>query len=167
MSTAALERETIDLLTGPEAGELLRLAVSGSAPAAPAGRHAAATAGETVTDWTTEVDSVHHRPGAGVSVGYKVSYAVAGIEVTEYLVASTAEVPDAPGVAVLQDGVRTLRVWRGAQDAVLRPPPHPEGGKAVVQRRSEEQEYELQLLGEVVYHPWLATTITSNSKFSD
>src|SRR5690625_759586 len=119
MSTAALERETIDLLTGPEAGELLRLAVSGSAPAAPAGRHAATTAGETVTDWTTEVDSVHHRPGAGVSVGYKVSYAVAGVEVNEYLVASTAEVPDAPGVAVLQDGVRTLRVWRRAQDPVL------------------------------------------------
>ncbi len=120
MSTAALERETIDLLTGPDAGELLRLAVTGSAPAAPAGRHAAApVAGETITDWTAEVDSVHHRPGAGVSVGYTVSYAVAGVTVDEYLVASTAEVPDAPGVAVLQDGVRTLRVWRRAQDPVL------------------------------------------------
>jgi len=119
MSTAALERETIDLLTSQDAGELLRLAVTGSAPAAPAGRHAAPSQGETIADWTTEVDSVHHRPGAGVSVGYKVSYAVAGAEVNEYLVASTAEVPDAPGVAVLQDGVRTLRVWRRAQDPVL------------------------------------------------
>ncbi len=120
MSTAALEREAIDLLTSPDAGELLRLAVTGSVPAAPAGRHAAtATAGETITGWRAEVDSVHHRPGAGVSVGYTVSYAVAGVPVSDYLVASTAEVPDGPGVAVLQDGVRTVRVWRRAQDPVL------------------------------------------------
>src|SRR5699024_11489034 len=99
MSTAALERETIDLLTGPEAGELLRLAVSGSAPAAPAGRHAATTAGETVTDWTTEVDSVHHRPGGGVGVGYKGSYAVGGVVGNEGLVAWTAEGPGGPGGA--------------------------------------------------------------------
>lgn len=120
MSSPALERETIDLLTGSDAGELLRLAVTGSAPAASTGRHAAtSSAQEAITDWGAQVDSVHHRPGAGVSVGYKVSYAVAGVPVSEYLVASTAEVPEAPGVAVLQDGVRTVRVWRRAQDPVL------------------------------------------------
>lgn len=120
MSSPALERETIEVLTGSDAGELLRLAVLGSGRVGPPGRHVSPDGdGETVTDWLAQVDSVHHRPGAGVSVGYRVSYAVAGVQVSEYLVASTAEVPDGPGVAVLQDGVRTVRVWRRAQDPVL------------------------------------------------
>ena len=120
MSSPALERETIEVLTGSDAGEMLRLAVTGSGRAGAPGRHAAPeTDEETITDWLAQVDSVHHRPGAGVSVGYRVSYAVAGVQVSEYLVASTAEVPDGPGVAVLQDGVRTVRVWRRAQDPVL------------------------------------------------
>ena len=78
MPSPALERETIEVLTGSDAGELLRLAVIGSTRSGPPGRHASADAStETVTDWRAEVDSVHHRPGAGVSVGYRVSYAVA------------------------------------------------------------------------------------------
>ena len=120
MPSPALERETIEVFTGSDAGELLRLAVIGSTRSGPPGRHASADAStETVTDWRAEVDSVHHRPGAGVSVGYRVSYAVAGVPVSEYLVASTAQVPDGRGVAVLQDGVRTVRVWRRAQDPLL------------------------------------------------
>lgn len=120
MSSPALERETIEVLTGDDAGELLRLAVIGSGRAGTPGRHASPSPeGEIITDWLAQVDSVHHRPGAGVSVGYKVTYAVAGVQVSEYLVASTADIPDGPGVAVLQDGIRTVRVWRRAQDPVL------------------------------------------------
>lgn len=120
MSSPALERETIEVLTGPDAGELLCLALIGSGRAGTPGRHASPDpGGETITEWRAVVDSVHHRPGAGVSVGYRVTYGVASVQVSEYLVASTAEVPDGPGVAVLQDGVRTVRVWRRAQDPVL------------------------------------------------
>src|SRR5690625_7464536 len=109
MATAALGRETIDLLTSQDAGELLRLAVTGSAPAAPAGRHAAPSQGETIADWTTEVDSVHHRPGAGVSVGYKVSYAVAGAEGNEYQFANSSEMTVAYGGKLLQVVGRNTR----------------------------------------------------------
>ena len=73
------------LLTGPRASSVLSAAL--------------APAGQRLASW--EVHSVHHRPGAGVSVGYTaVVVAPNGRSTTEYLCATTARLsnPHAPGL---------------------------------------------------------------------
>ncbi|WP_420111719.1 phosphotransferase [Pseudactinotalea sp.] len=94
------------LLTGPEAPEIVRAALLGSEPAD--------------MDLQVRVLAVHHRPGAGVSVCYDVTHA--GAPLGEVLVASTSEPTrhdHTDGVAVLDDGARSLRVWRRADDPAL------------------------------------------------
>ena len=74
-SSASQEPEEVALLTGPRAASVLSAAL--------------APAGQRLASW--EVHSVHHRPGAGVSVGYTaVVVAPNGRSTTEYLCATTA-----------------------------------------------------------------------------
>lgn len=105
-TTPAAEADDLAVLTGPASTDLLRAALAGSAAAVPG--------------LSVAVDRVHHRPGAGVSVGYRVAYGSPVGDVVEYLVASTApRVPDGDGVAVLDDGERRVRVWRHPGDPML------------------------------------------------
>lgn len=71
-------------------------------------------------DLRVDVHQVHHRPGAGVSVGYRVQFTTPRGPVRDYVVASTApQASEGPGVAVLNDGVRTVRMWRRPFDPAL------------------------------------------------
>src|SRR5690606_7545258 len=103
---AADEDADLALLTGPDAVEIVRAALTGEGPP-PA-------------DLAVTVAAVHHRPGAGVSGCFDVTHAAA--PAGEVLVASTTPPSRHDGtdaVAVLADGVRTLRVWRRADDPAL------------------------------------------------
>lgn len=99
------EDADLALLTGPDAVDIVASALVGDAPA-PDGL-------------TVQVEAVHHRPGVGVSVCYQVRWSGAA---SQALVASTVapsrhEATDR--VAVLDDGVRRLRVWRREDDPAL------------------------------------------------
>ncbi len=108
-SSASREPEEVALLTGPRAASVL------SAALAPAGRR--------LDSW--EVHSVHHRPGAGVSVGYTaVVLSADGRRSTEYLCATTARLtnPQAPGltrVAPTGGDGPAVHVWRHPGDPEL------------------------------------------------
>ena len=96
----------LELLTGPDARDVVAGALVGDGPR-PDGLR-------------VDVAAVHHRPGLGVSVCYEVSHA--GAAVPEVIVASTTEPTRGDGtdrVAVLDDGVRQVRVWRRADDPAL------------------------------------------------
>jgi len=104
--TGVGEDADLALLTGAESVEIVRAALVGE--------------GEAPQHLRVAVSAVHHRPGAGVSVCYDVTHAAA--PEGEVLVASTAPVARSDrtaAVAVLDDGVRTLRVWRRADDPAL------------------------------------------------
>ena len=106
VTTTLTERDDLDLLTGAQAQELIRAALTGT--------------GGDVDDLHVQVDRVHHRPGSGVSVAYRVGYGSPAGQVSEYLVASTA--PSArgdEGTALLDDGERQVRVWRHVDDPAL------------------------------------------------
>ncbi len=113
-STAARESRDLEDLTGPGRVDIVRAALLGITPADGA-------APVTVQlHLSVEVDRVHHRPGAGVSVGYRVGYDGGGGRVNEYLVASTApRLPESDQVALLEDGDRQVRVWRHPHDPAL------------------------------------------------
>lgn len=127
------QRAWLDLLTTPEAGDLLAVALGAD--------------GAGLAAW--RVHQVHARPGAEVTVGYDVvarraapvahgavpgparAGAVPGpgsgagadpVDAAEYLLATTAPLsPDAvrPGVVRLADGPRVLHVWRHPADPLL------------------------------------------------
>lgn len=107
------EAEVLDLLTGPDARDLLGLAMD--------------TAGVEVTDHV--VHNVQHRPGDGVTVGYRVWVRDGrqegdGAEPREeyVLVSSTAgrDVPaDSPGLVRLDGPHGRLLVWRHPHDPAL------------------------------------------------
>jgi aminoglycoside phosphotransferase (APT) family kinase protein len=104
--TGVGEDADLALLTGPESVEIVRAALVG--------------ASGQVDGLDVEVTAVHHRPGAGVSVCYRVSHVAAAAG--EVIVASTTPTrrqDSTRSVAVLQDGARTLRVWRRADDPAL------------------------------------------------
>lgn len=104
-------REPYDLalLTGARAGEVLTAAVRAM--------------GQVLESW--QVHTVHHRPGAGVTVGYSASVrTMEGAPSSEYLCASTARLsnPMAPGVvrvAPLQAGDPEVHVWCHPADPEL------------------------------------------------
>mgnify|MGYP001507738892 FL=1 len=110
------QRAWLDLLTGPDAEGLLAAALGAD--------------GAGLGTW--RVHQVHARPGAEVTVGYDVvarrtlparpGGAVASVDATAYLLATTAPLPpDAvgPGVARLEDGPRVVHVWRHPADPLL------------------------------------------------
>jgi len=114
------QRAWLDLLTTPEAGELLAVALGAD--------------GASLATW--RVHQVHARPGAEVTVGYDVvarrsapvghgavpGPGAAPVDAAEYLLATTAPLsPDAvgPGVVRLDDGPRVLHVWRHPADPLL------------------------------------------------
>lgn len=106
---ARREPEEVALLTGPRAASVLAAAL--------------APAGQRLESW--EVHSVHHRPGAGVSVGYTaVVLSPDGRRRTEYLCATTARLsnPQAPGltrVAPTGGDGPPVHVWRHPADPEL------------------------------------------------
>ncbi|WP_126382290.1 phosphotransferase [Actinomyces howellii] len=106
---AGHESEEVSLLTGPRAASVLAAAL--------------APAGQQLMSW--EVHSVHHRPGAGVSVGYTAVVASAGgRRTTEYLCATTARLsnPQAAGLTRVAPtgGVGpAVHVWRHPADPEL------------------------------------------------
>ena len=106
-SVAAQERAALALLTGPRAGDLLGAALSKD--------------GADLTEW--EVHELHHRPGAGVTVGYTVTYAAAAGSRSDYLLLSTAKLSDesvaAGRAAKLSDGATTVFAWRHPLDPEL------------------------------------------------
>ncbi|QJW37612.1 phosphotransferase [Cellulosimicrobium protaetiae] len=110
------QRAWLDLLTAPEAGELLAVALGAD--------------GASLDTW--RVHQVHARPGAEVTVGYDVVARRAlaprpgagpgAVDAAEYLLATTAPLsPDAagPGVVRLADGPRVVHVWRHPADPLL------------------------------------------------
>ncbi|MFF2269907.1 aminoglycoside phosphotransferase family protein [Cellulosimicrobium cellulans] len=110
------QRAWLDLLTAPEAGELLAVALGAD--------------GASLDTW--RVHQVHARPGAEVTVGYDVvarrtlaagpGEGSVSADAAEYLLATTAPLsPDAvgPGVVRLADGPRVVHVWRHPADPML------------------------------------------------
>src|SRR5690625_1239115 len=71
-------------------------------------------------DLRVDVHQVHHRPGAGVSVGYRVQFTTPRGPVRDYVVASPApQAGDGDGGAALNDGARTVRRWRRPCDPAI------------------------------------------------
>src|SRR5659263_412181 len=102
------EPEQVELLTGPEAEGLLVAALG--------------TEGATTSSWS--VHSLHHRPGAGVSVGYSLAVRTAGGATTsQYVCATTSRLSrhDTPGLVRLEQpgGGGTVHVWRHPHDPEL------------------------------------------------
>lgn len=97
------ERDDVELLTGPGAADILGAAL--------------AAEGSTLGPW--QVHAVHHRPGAGVSVGYTVRRREG--EVDDYLCASTGRVtaPAGAGLVRLESGASVVHVWRHPADPEL------------------------------------------------
>jgi hypothetical protein len=94
------------LLTSPEAGEVLQLALTGD----PSAR---------LPGFRFEIDRVHHRPGADVSAIYRIYYDPPrpGSPIEEWLGLTTADVQD--GVATLVHNDLVLRCWRHPADPRL------------------------------------------------
>lgn len=96
----------LDLLTGEDAGDLLRAAL--------------ATAGEELLSW--RVKQVDHRPGSSTTAAYDVKVAAPDGERSALLAASTGlRRPGAvrPGVLQLSDGQTQVAVWRFPLDPGL------------------------------------------------
>ncbi|MEW6957575.1 hypothetical protein [Trueperella pyogenes] len=107
------ERRALQLLTGASAGEMLALALDGI-----------------VRSW--QVRAVNHRPGAGVSVGYSVTWdrishenSVREVRVRKdsYIVASTAKIAeanlDAVGAITLYADDLPVHIWQFPNDPEL------------------------------------------------
>lgn len=102
-SLSQAERDDVALLTGPGAGEILQTAL--------------AAEGGTLGAW--RVHTVHHRPGAGVTVGYTVEAGAGGQD--DYLCATTGRVTAEPGEGLvrLENGRTVVHVWRHPADPEL------------------------------------------------
>ncbi|AWE41977.1 phosphotransferase [Actinobaculum sp. 313] len=105
----AREGEDLALLTGSTAGDMLRGAVGTDA---------------VLRSW--QVHSVHHRPGAGITVGYTVTVdrqSAAGTwqRQEEYLCASTARLAHAssPHLTHLRSGDTRVAIWTYPEDPEL------------------------------------------------
>lgn len=112
MSGQVREREDLIMLTGPSAGEMLRTALM--------------TMGYPAIVRSWSVHSIHHRPGAGVTVGYaltidRIEPAGEQIRTEEYMCASTARISqqDTPGLVHLTSQETGVWVWRYPGDPEL------------------------------------------------
>ena len=102
------DERALNLLTGPEAGDILAAALRPD--------------GAELVSW--HLDAVHHRPGAGVTVGFDVAHrAPTGAEGRDYLCLSTARLTsDARrqgGYLTLDDGDAKVVAWRHPHDPEL------------------------------------------------
>lgn len=95
--------DATELLTGPGAEALLQSALTGRQQTP-------------VPGFRYEIDAVHARPGAETSVGYQVWYHVNGEEVTDRLVATTADVTAQVQITVEE---QTINLWRHPADPEL------------------------------------------------
>jgi len=95
----------LELLTGPEAADLLQAAVG--------------AAGGELVSWTAR--QVDHRPASSTTVSYRASVRWGDGTRTETLAAraGTRRSPDAPGVVRVGDGDREVAVWRFPLDPEL------------------------------------------------
>lgn len=105
---AMSERDQLELLTGPDAAALLAQALG--------------TEGARLETWS--VHSLHHRPAAGVTVGYSLTVrGLDGSVSSQYVCASTARLScaDAPGLVRLErpDLPVQVHVWRHPNDPEL------------------------------------------------
>lgn len=111
---ALRETREVELLTGDDAGDMLSAALASTG---------------TVRSW--RVHSVHHRPGAGVTVGYTVQIegpggshvlAPGGNVADEYICATTGRVSQPPSDILVRidgpDGI-IVHVWRHPNDPEL------------------------------------------------
>ena len=112
MTTPESEAADQAWLTSPEHADLLR--------------HALAPEGITLV--SSEVHEVHHRPGAGVTVGYDVRVAApdrpGDAPEVQYLLATTADLTRrghevTSPIVRLDDGSRVVHVWRHPYDPLL------------------------------------------------
>lgn len=104
------EHADLAVLRGSERTAMVEAALTGSGQFDP-GRD---------RDLQVHVHQVHHRPGAGVSIGYTVHYTGPTGAVRDYVVASTSpQARSGDGVALLDDGVRQIRMWRRPFDPSL------------------------------------------------
>ncbi|MDY5584517.1 MAG: phosphotransferase [Arcanobacterium sp.] len=107
-SRAVTERQDLALLTGVRGGEMLRLAYADRA---------------VVTSW--RIHQIHHRPGAGVTVGYSVDLRNNRDGSTEdlYVLASTARISSekvfAAGGRRLRLGETRVSIWEYPFDPEL------------------------------------------------
>ena len=94
------------LMTSPEAGSVLQLAVTGDP-------------GAELPGFRFELDRVHHRPGADVSAIFQIWYDLPSPQVPteEWLGLTTVEVTD--GVTTLVHNDLVLRAWRHPADPRL------------------------------------------------
>ncbi len=94
------------LMTSPEAGSVLQLALTGDP-------------GAELPGFRFELDRVHHRPGADVSAIYQIWYDLPSPQspTEEWLGLTTVEVTD--GVATLVHNDLVLRAWRHPADPRL------------------------------------------------
>ncbi|HLS73266.1 MAG TPA: aminoglycoside phosphotransferase family protein [Actinomycetaceae bacterium] len=124
------ERDDVELLTGPGAADILRAAL--------------AVEGSTLGPW--QVHSVHHRPGAGVSVGYTVRRPEG--EVDDYLCASTGRVTAQAGAGLvrLESGDSVVHVWRHPADPELPALPVACTPERVARRLDVDQVPQIDLL---------------------
>lgn len=104
----AEERDVHELLTGPAAEDLLRAALQPD--------------GVELTGW--QVHDIHHRPRAGVTVGYTVEYARPdGSTWQDYLCLSTARLTEQAqrrgGFVTMTNGARVVHAWRHPHDPEL------------------------------------------------
>lgn len=102
------ESAQVELLTGPDARAIISAAL--------------ATEGTEVHEWS--VHALHHRPGAGVSVGYAVTVRTrAGTTQEQYVCATTGRIsnPESPGLVRLDHPTLSVavHVWRHPNDPEL------------------------------------------------
>lgn len=103
---ADTERADLDLLGGPEAEHVLRAVLDAE--------------GAELVDWATH--AVHHRPGVGVTVGWTVTWRTMAAAGQDYLLGSTAPLPEreeTTGVQQVRVDARTVHVWRHPADPAL------------------------------------------------
>ncbi len=144
ISNAEKERQDLAVLTSSRVANMLRVAFRGQG---------------TLRSWA--LHKVHHRPGAGVSVGYTViiDNADTGVRKNLYVVASTAKIPacSIPNLRHLSAGETKVALWEYPYDPLL--PALPTACNPEKMRELVGEPVELELLG---YRPTRRAVVRVN-----